>query len=109
MSGVRVPIACSLDAEIAHLQLNEWHILVRRTSATVSRVSARELTMTLPDDPEMVSGVLALAQREKRCCPFFDLTVRIDADALTLHVVVPEDAGSLLDYLLPTGPDQPPA
>lgn len=58
--------------------------------------------MRLVDDAELVSEVLALARQEKACCPFFDFTLRIECDALTLLVGVPAEAASVLDELDPS-------
>jgi hypothetical protein len=39
---------------------------------------------------------VALAQREKECCPFFDVSLALDADKRTLVLAVPEGAEDVL-------------
>ena len=41
-------------------------------------------------------AAVALAQREKECCPFFDVTLDIAADRRTLSFRVPEGAEAVL-------------
>ena len=61
------------------------------------RVSTGELSVRLVDDPDLVASVIAHARREKACCPFFEFTLRIEAEPLFLHIGVPEEATALLD------------
>ena len=46
--------------------------------------------------------MVGLAQREKACCPFFDFSLDIAADSVTLVVSVPDDGAPLLDQLCRT-------
>lgn len=46
-------------------------------------------------DHALVAAV-ALAQREKECCPFFVVTLDIEADRRTLSLRVPEGAEAVL-------------
>ncbi len=48
---------------------------------------------------DQLGEVVDLARREKACCPFFDFSLEIGADALTLRVVAPADATAVLDEL----------
>ncbi len=95
--GMEVPIACSLADSAAQQQLEEWHRLLATAAVAIDRVSPTELSARLPDVPELVAATLRLAQREKACCPFFDFTLQIEAEAIVLHIRVPEDAAALLD------------
>lgn len=66
-----ISVACSRTPAGAQSQLGEWR------------------------DP--LAAVVALAQREKACCPFFGFAIEIAADSLALQVTVPPDAVALLD------------
>jgi hypothetical protein len=47
-----------------------------------------------------IAAVLALAQREVACCPFFTFSLEIGAERLVLAVDVPADAAGVLDQLV---------
>jgi hypothetical protein len=94
---VDIPIACSLTATAARSQLDEWRTLLATAAVAAERVSPSRLSLRLRDDLGQVGPVIALAQREKACCPFFDFTIQIDADRVTLHISVPAEAAGVLD------------
>jgi len=93
---MKVPIACSLPDDAARGQVGEWHELLA-TSVAVDRTSPTEVSVRLRAEPSLLVAAIQLAQREKACCPFFDFTLRIEAEAFILHVNAPEDAARLLD------------
>jgi len=97
MPGVSVPIACSLGAEDAVSQLDEWRKLLAQFPT--NRLSATQLAVRLTGGPPALVPVIALAQREKACCPFFDFSFHVETDAVVLRVSVPDDATSILDDL----------
>ena len=43
-----------------------------------------------------VARIVALAEREAACCPFFRFAVEVDANGLALTVTVPPDAAEVL-------------
>lgn len=96
---MQIPIACSLEAEVAGSQLAEWATLARSPGVAVERPSPTELAIRLPRGAP-ADAVVGLAQREKACCPFFDFTLGIEAEALTLRVTAPAEASALLDALV---------
>jgi len=96
---VRIPIVCNLDDQGALAQLEEWRALLAGPTVTRQRVSPTEIALGLADGPAQLETVVRLAQREKACCPFFDFTLHIGADALVLTISVPEEAAPLLDQL----------
>jgi hypothetical protein len=98
--GVPIPIACHLTDEAAVSQLQEWRTVLAEP-VTSRRLSPTELALRLPDDLAPLEAIVRLARREKACCPFFDFALRIEAEAVTLTVTVPEEAASLLDSLAP--------
>jgi hypothetical protein len=102
MDRVSVPIACQLDRTDARRQFGEWQRLMERPTVTVRRASATELELGLAEGPEGLADVVDLARREKACCPFFDFTLRIGADTVTLVLSVPDEAIAVLDGFDPT-------
>jgi anti-sigma-K factor RskA len=85
------PIACSLDAGALADRVDEWRALV---ASSVVSVVAAPTAVHLVLDPTEASLVAAvgLAQREKRCCPFFGVALDIEADHRTLTLRVPDGA-----------------
>jgi hypothetical protein len=101
---MRIPIACSLTDTDAAAQLDEWKSVLAAFTVTRRRLSPTELWLGLGDDLAQVEAVVRLAQREKACCPFFDFTLRIEADAVALTIAAPLEAASLLDQFAAPGP-----
>jgi hypothetical protein len=97
LEPVEVPIACNLSAERAGSQLGEWRQFLAELPG--ARLSPTHLVVRIATGPATVAPVIALAQREKACCPFFDFSLQVEADAVVLHVSVPEDATWILDAL----------
>jgi hypothetical protein len=95
---MRVPIACSLEPAEAKSRLDEWKQL-RQVLDQVERVSPRRLELVLRPEAD-VASLVALAQKEKACCPFFTFTIEVAADHLVLVVEVPADAIKILDNLV---------
>jgi hypothetical protein len=92
---VNEPLACRLDAAGARDQLDEWRTLLAHAGVTHERLTPHELLVHL--DRSVLSDAVDLAQREKACCPFFDFSLRIDADALVLRLAVSPEASVVLD------------
>jgi hypothetical protein len=95
VSFVDQPLACGLDAASARDQLGEWRKLLADGGTTNERLTPHVLFVHV--DRSMLVDVVDLAQREKACCPFFDFSLRIDADALILRIAVPPEASVVLD------------
>jgi hypothetical protein len=89
------PIACSLDASALGSRAEEWRSL-RAWSVTSVTVDGRAVRLVLRDSDADLTAAVALAQREKECCPFFDVSVTIEADVRTLVLAVPEGAEDML-------------
>jgi hypothetical protein len=92
------PIACSLDAGEARAQLGEWESALRAAVVSTQRDDSTELRMQL-DPASDIGRIVALAQREVACCPFFRFAVEIDTRGLRLIVSAPPDAAAILDAL----------
>lgn len=94
-----IPIACTLPADRAARQLEQWVRL--RAHATSTRRVASGVRMTFPG--HLSSTVQQLAAAEQACCPFLRLTTRtaegdcmldITADAPDAAPIVALLAGS---------------
>ena len=94
---MRIPIACTLDEGSARDQVEEWRQTLAGSVAVVERPSPVELHLVLRSDLAGLTEVVRLAQREKRCCAFFDFVLRIEPTAVRLVVSVPSEASTLLD------------
>jgi hypothetical protein len=93
--GADVPIACSLDTQGLADRAEEWRALV---ASSVSSVDAEPGAVHLVLQPTegALTAAVALAQREKECCPFFDVALHIAADRRTLSLRVPPGAEAVL-------------
>jgi hypothetical protein len=95
MDAGSVPIACSLDAASLGERADEWRALVA-SSVTSVEVDERVVRLELRDSNAALTTAVALAQREKECCPFFDVSLALEADRRTLLLAVPEGAQDVL-------------
>jgi hypothetical protein len=89
------PIACSLDAASLAERADEWRALVA-SSVTSVRSDPAALRLTLRDSDAALTAAASLARREKQCCPFFDVSIVVEADRCTLVLAVPEGAEEVL-------------
>ncbi len=90
-----VPIACSLDAASLGDRAGEWRALV---AAWVTAVEAGDtaVRLVLRDSDAALTSAAALAQREKECCAFFEVSIALEADRRTLVLSVPDGAEEAL-------------
>jgi hypothetical protein len=95
MDAGSVPIACSLDAASLGERADEWRALLT-SSVTSVEVDERVLRLVLQDSDAALTTAVVLAQREKECCPFFDMSLTLEADRRTLLLAVPEGARDVL-------------
>ena len=96
---MKVPIICALSKTAALSQLDEWRDLLVGSILATDRPSPLELVFHLKDDSIQLQAIVRLAQREKRCCPFFDFAILISAEALALHISVPPEVPAILDQI----------
>jgi len=85
------PIACSLDAGSLADRVGEWQALVT-TSVTAIEAEPTAVHLELDDSDRALVAAVELAQREKQCCPFFDVTMHIGTQQRTLTLGVPDGA-----------------
>ena len=91
-----VPVACSLAEPEARLQLTEWRDLLRAAATTSERRSPTRLAFKLEDTATLVA-LVELAQRELSCCPFLDVSIRIEPRCAWLELGAPGEAAAVLD------------
>jgi len=100
---MEIPLACELDADAARAQVDEWSDLLARSVDGSTRVAPGRAELRLRQGAD-VGEVVALAQREARCCGFFRFRLAIGADRVTLVVEVPDAAAPALDGFAPPPP-----
>jgi hypothetical protein len=93
--GGSEPIACSLDAGSFDERAEEWRALLA-TSVTSVQAGNTALRLELRDTDAALTTAVALAQREKECCAFFDVSLQLGADCRTLVLEVPDGAQDVL-------------
>ena len=89
--GAETPIACSLEAAALADRVEEWRALVATFVVTFEAEPTAVHLVLEPTNAALVHAV-ELAQREKQCCPFFDVAVDIGTQRRTLSLRVPEGA-----------------
>jgi hypothetical protein len=92
-----LPITCTLEDQQAETRLNEWRLTLTPLVIHVERSEPGRLGLTLRDDPAGIATLVGLAQAEKPCCPFFDSTLDIGTENVSLVVEVPTDPQAVLD------------
>ena len=85
------PIACSLEAGARADRVEQWRALVA-TSVVSVEAEPRSVHLLLEQSDTALLAAVELAQREKQCCPFFDVAVDIGAEQRALSLSVPEGA-----------------
>ncbi len=66
------------------------------SSVTSVEADGRVVRLVLRDGDAVLTTAVALAQREKECCPFFDVSLALEADRRTLVLAVPAGAEEAL-------------
>ena len=94
---MRVPIACSLSEDAATDRIERWRVALATFVTDSTRRAPGRLELRLVEGPDAAGQLVDLSRQEKACCGFFDFTVEIDADGVTLVVEVPDDAVGVLD------------
>jgi hypothetical protein len=94
-----VPVACELDAAGLAERVEEWRALLGASVVSVS-TGPTAVRLVLVDTERALVAAASLAQREKQCCPFFDVHIEIEADRRTLVLSVPDGAEEALASFL---------
>ena len=99
-----VPIACTLTADAMVDRLAEWRGVFSGMVEKVERHD-NQATLTLSRGREALLTVIDLAEREKACCSFFELSIQLEGFDARLHVEVPVEADQILTDLLSLLPE----
>jgi hypothetical protein len=89
------PIACSLDGASLGERAHEWQAFVA-SSVTEVQSDDTAVRLVLHESDAVLTAAAALAQREKQCCAFFEVSIVLEADRRTLVLAVPEGAEDAL-------------
>ena len=92
----RVPIACSLDVDGLAERQAEWQGLVASPAVVGMESGRTEVRLLLDGTDAALAAAASLGQREKQCCPFFDVAVELDGQHHALRVAVPDVAADVL-------------
>ena len=98
------PVACSLDPATARSQVGEWRSLLGAVVSTVEWTDPTSVRMGLRAHGDSLAALLALAEREVECCPFFRFAVVVDSRGMGLTVTVPGDAVPVLQDFVQLAP-----
>lgn len=102
-AGAAAPaVACTLAAEELAGRVSDWEALVGRAEGREALDGGVRLRFV--PEPGLAAELAALAEAEQGCCPFFEFTVGIAADRLTLDVRAPLDAAPLVAQLFGSAP-----
>jgi hypothetical protein len=89
------PIACSLDAASFRERAREWRAFVASSVVSVDS-DETDVRLELRRSDAALTAAVDLAQREKRCCAFFDVSIVLEAERRTLVLSVPDGAEEVL-------------
>jgi hypothetical protein len=92
-----VPDSCSLPIVEQPLRVAEFDTLFRDSVLRFTRESATELVLVLAADAE--ESARELAERESRCCSFFDFRFGSSGSDVVMSVNVPETHADVLDAI----------
>jgi len=98
---MKVPVVCRLEPRDVRSQIAEWGELLTDAVDRRHRVRPGRLDLHLRSDFDEVDALVDLAMREARCCAFFDFSLSIGPEALTLVIEAPDEAASILDEFAP--------
>ena len=86
-------VACSLDADAVEGRLADWN---RVLAQAIEREATLQGTRLRFDRGVDVSAITALAVAEQGCCSFFDFSIGITGDAVTLEIGGPPEARDVI-------------
>ncbi|OUS97718.1 MerR family transcriptional regulator [Rhodococcus sp. NCIMB 12038] len=91
------PVVCTLGSGEYDERARQWRQVL--SAATGREEIDGGLRVWFPSDPDLVAEVARLAAAEQSCCAFFDFTMQLAPDRLTVTVRAPAAAGDLLSEL----------
>lgn len=100
-----IPVACTLDDPEADQRIDQWRHALHGLVTATRRTRPGQLRLILADDPARIGALISLAKTEKRCCSFFEFTLHIAAETITLVINVASGSEAVLDDLARLIPD----
>jgi hypothetical protein len=88
-----LPIACTLTAEERPARITQLAAFDVVDARVTGRVAVRR-------DPRNETALADFVSAEQECCPFFDLRVEVEENALVLTVGGPPDAEPMIAQLV---------
>ena len=93
LSAIHSEIACSLEPGAVAYRIKTWREVLRTGSEREELPNG--VRVRFARDVE-VTAIAELASAEQTCCNFFDFTIGISSDAVTLDITGPEKAQELI-------------
>jgi Protein of unknown function (DUF664) len=90
------PIACSLDVGGLAERQREWRDFVASPAVVAVESRPTQVRLVLDASDAALGAAASLGQREKQCCPFFDVAVELDGHRSALCLTVPDGAEDAL-------------
>ncbi len=92
-----IPVACTLDAELARSRMVDWQGLLAK--ATGRQTIADGVALTFEHDVELTTDIARLAAAEFECCSFFRFSLTVDAAGVRLEIAGPPAARDIITAL----------
>ena len=89
-----IPVACTLDPELAHDRIADWQKLIAK--ATGKQAIGDGVALSFEHDVALTSEIAKLAAKEFECCNFFRFTIAIDGSGVRLEVGAPTEARDII-------------
>jgi len=92
------PIACTLEAAAVPERLARWSELAEHVTERTRVAGGVRVRFDRSVAP---AALAALAADELACCAFLTFSIRLEAGTTTLEVTARDEAGDVVDLLLP--------
>lgn len=92
-----IPASCSLPTSEQPLRVAEFDRLFAESLRRFTRVNATALDLVLASEAE--TAARELAERETRCCSFFDFQFASTGPEVVMSIAVPESHTDVLDAM----------
>lgn len=97
-SGANLPVACSLSTDAMEERRDAWQALVARYLLERERAEGR-LALRFTSSADVEATVRRLAELERECCPFLELSVAVGPEGVRLTVLAPSGVDEVLDAI----------
>ena len=90
----RIPVACSLDSELARDRIAEWQRLIAKASGRQTIDDG--VALSFDRDVASTTDIARLAAEELECCNFFRFNIAIDRSGVRLEIAAPTEARDII-------------